>query len=70
MGKNVTVLAKNWATWSEKQRPTSQIAGALWEYPPAVCGQHTDSISLHNSKRWCMVAYHAWERPGFGAEHR
>lgn len=60
-GYNVTILAKDWATYGTSQRLTSQIAGALWEFPPAVCGQHTDAISLQNSKRWCMVAYHIWD---------
>ncbi|KAJ7124244.1 hypothetical protein C8R44DRAFT_831121 [Mycena epipterygia] len=39
----------------------SQIAGALWEFPPAVCGQHTDSTSLATSKEWAMTAYHIWD---------
>ena len=60
-GYRVTVLAKEWASYTQEQRLTSQIAGALWEFPPAVCGQHTDSISLSNSKRWCMVAYKLWD---------
>lgn len=60
-GYHVTVLAKEWASYGKEQRLTSQIAGALWEYPPAVCGQHTDAISLQHSKRWCMVAYHIWD---------
>ena len=60
-GYHVTILAKDWASYGKEQRLTSQIAGALWEYPPAVCGQHTDAISLQNSKRWCMVAYHIWD---------
>ena len=60
-GYSVTVVAKEWATWGKQQRPTSQIAGALWEYPPAVCGQHSDAVSLQNSKRWCMEAYHIWD---------
>ncbi|KAM7212575.1 D-aspartate oxidase [Rhypophila decipiens] len=60
-GYHVTILAKDWATYGTSQRLTSQIAGALWEFPPAVCGQHTDAISLQNSKRWCMVAYHIWD---------
>ncbi|MCJ1351816.1 MAG: hypothetical protein MMC33_001800 [Icmadophila ericetorum] len=59
-GYHVTVIAKEWASYGQQQRLTSQIAGALWEYPPAVCGQHTDTISLSNSKRWCMVAYCIW----------
>ncbi len=60
-GYHVTVLASRWASFTDEQRLTSQIAGALWEYPPAVCGQHTDAISLSNSKRWCMVAYNIWD---------
>lgn len=60
-GYHVTVIAKEWASYGTQQRLTSQIAGALWEFPPAVCGQHTDAISLQHSKRWCMVAYHIWD---------
>jgi len=59
-GYHVTILAKEWATWTTAQRLTSQIAGALWEFPPAVCGKHTDKISLHYSKRWAMISYHIW----------
>jgi glycine/D-amino acid oxidase-like deaminating enzyme len=59
-GYFVTIVAKEWASYGRQQRLTSQIAGALWEYPPAVCGQHTDAISLHKSKKWCMVAYRVW----------
>lgn len=51
----VTVLAERYA--NQDNRITSQIAGALWEWPPAVCGRHTDVISLENSKRWCKVVY-------------
>ncbi|KAJ4392935.1 hypothetical protein N0V93_002139 [Gnomoniopsis smithogilvyi] len=56
-GYKVTILAKEWASYTKDQRLTSQIAGALWEFPPAVCGSHTDVISLLNSKRWCMGSY-------------
>lgn len=59
-GHHVTILAKEWATWTKAPRLTSQIAGALWEYPPAVCGRHTDEISLHHSKRWAMASYRIW----------
>lgn len=60
-GYKVTIVSKEWANFSGKNRLTAQIAGALWEFPPAVCGAHTDRISLSNSKRWCMDAYHAWD---------
>ncbi|KAF9031560.1 nucleotide-binding domain-containing protein [Hymenopellis radicata] len=59
-GYDVTIVAERWA--DPKNRITSQIAGALWEFPPAVCGKHTDVISLHNSKRWCMTAYRAFDK--------
>jgi D-amino-acid oxidase len=60
-GYRVSIVSKEWASYTKEQRLTSQIAGALWEYPPAVCGQHTDKISLTKSKRWCMVSYRVWE---------
>ena len=61
-GYHVTVAAKEWASFTTEKRLTSQIAGALWEYPPAVCGQHTDKISLKKSKQWSMVSYKIWQR--------
>ena len=44
-GYQVTILSKTWANHSPNNRLISQIAGALWEYPPAVCGSHTDETS-------------------------
>lgn len=60
-GYKVTIIAKQWSTYSKDHRLTSQIAGALWEFPPAACGQHTDTISVEKSKKWCMVGYKVWE---------
>jgi D-amino-acid oxidase len=34
-GKHVTIISKDWASVAGT-RLTSQITGALWEYPPAV----------------------------------
>jgi D-amino-acid oxidase len=31
---------------------TSNVAGALWEWPPAVCGRHHDEVLLAPSKAW------------------
>ncbi|KAI0794974.1 FAD dependent oxidoreductase [Abortiporus biennis] len=59
-GYSVTILSDRWA--NPENRITSQIAGALWEWPPAVCGSHTDVISLGHSKRWCMTSYRAFEK--------
>jgi D-amino-acid oxidase len=47
-GFAVTVLADSFAP-----RVTSVVAGALWEWPPAVCGYHRDILSLARSKAWC-----------------
>lgn len=60
-GSHVTMLASRWAPFTNDQRLTSQIAGALWKYPSAVCSQHTAGISLSNSKRWCMIACNIWD---------
>jgi D-amino-acid oxidase len=45
---------------AEKFAPeiTSNVAGALWEWPPAVCGYHQDQVSLDRSKHWCLTSYH------------
>jgi D-amino-acid oxidase len=49
----VKVIAKDFSP-----NITSNVAGALWEWPPAVCGYHSDQISLKRSKDWCMTSYH------------
>lgn len=40
---------------------TSVAAGALWEWPPAVCGKHGTPRSLERSKKWCMIAYNEFK---------
>ena len=64
-GLRVTVVADEFAP-----NLTSVVAGALWEWPPAVCGYHRDQVSLSRSKKWCMVSYHAFadlaKQPGTG----
>ncbi|KAJ3538631.1 hypothetical protein NM688_g6490 [Phlebia brevispora] len=59
-GYSVIVASDRWACPDNPL--TSQIAGALWEWPPAVCGMHTDPVSLDRSKRWCMISYHVFEK--------
>ncbi|MFI5455929.1 MAG: FAD-dependent oxidoreductase [Isosphaerales bacterium] len=51
-GFEVTVIAELFAP-----RVTSVVAGALWEWPPAVCGHHHDLVSLARSKPWCETSY-------------
>lgn len=41
---------------------TSVVAGALWEWPPAVCGKHGTPRSLERSKKWCMTAYEEFKK--------
>ncbi|KAL1712771.1 FAD dependent oxidoreductase-domain-containing protein [Schizophyllum commune] len=61
-GFKVTVLAQQFASRDgNTPRLTSQIAGALWEYPPAVCGHTSDVTSLEISKRWAMISYHVYK---------
>jgi D-amino-acid oxidase len=35
----------------------SVVAGALWEWPPAVCGYHRNQQSLERSKAWAQESY-------------
>lgn len=51
-GVRVTVIAEKFAP-----DIVSVVAGALWEWPPAVCGYHQDQVSLERSKEWCMVSF-------------
>jgi D-amino-acid oxidase len=51
-GFGVTVLAEKSAEFTP-----SVVAGALWEWPPAVCGYHTDLESLRRSKQWSALSY-------------
>jgi D-amino-acid oxidase len=51
-GFDVTIVADKFAP-----DIVSVVAGALWEWPPAVCGHHLDQVSLARSKDWCMTSY-------------
>ncbi|BAZ10928.1 putative D-amino-acid oxidase [Calothrix sp. NIES-4071] len=51
-GFKVTVVAEDFAP-----NITSVVAGALWEYPPAVCGHHRNEKSIARSKEWCITSY-------------
>jgi glycine/D-amino acid oxidase-like deaminating enzyme len=54
-GFEVTVVAESFAP-----QVTSVVAGALWEWPPAVCGHHHDEVSLARSKEWCLASYRSF----------
>src|SRR5580692_7710829 len=56
-GFRVTVVAEKFAP-----NITSVVAGALWEWPPAVCRHHEDPLSLARSKSWCKISYNTFAR--------
>ncbi|MEO0967361.1 MAG: FAD-dependent oxidoreductase [Cyanobacteria bacterium J06639_18] len=64
-GFNVTIAADSFAP-----DLTSVVAGALWEWPPAVCGHHGAPRSLERSKEWCMTSYEKFKEmhADFGSE--
>lgn len=55
---------------AEKFAPeiTSVVAGALWEWPPAVCGYHQDQAALERAKHWSMVSYRKFEKLSLAPE--
>ena len=66
-GFKVTILAEHWA-WNNKtqfslSRLTSQIAGALWEFPPGGCGltelvhPSLDYAQLEHYEEWSLQSY-------------
>lgn len=56
-GYKVTILSKEWATFTDKQRITSQIAGALWEFPPGGCGLPAKSNYINSCRDWALESY-------------
>jgi D-amino-acid oxidase len=51
-GFEVSVVADRFAP-----QVTSVVAGALWEWPPAVCGHHQNLTSLARAKKWSASSY-------------
>lgn len=64
LGYDVTVLYKDKASDEQSShRLVSQISGALWEYPPAVCGHHTaNQEDIKRAGRWAMISYHVFAK--------
>ena len=56
-GFKVTVVAEKFAP-----NITSVVAGALWEYPPAVCEHHRNEVSITRSKEWCITSYNIFAK--------
>ena len=53
----MTVVAKEFASPVSGKRITSEKAGVLWEWPPAVCESRMNEESLEQAKIWCMDSY-------------
>lgn len=51
-GFDVKVVAESFAP-----QVTSVVAGALWEWPPAVCGGEHNQDSMEHAKKWCKTSY-------------
>ena len=54
LGFGVTIIADRF-----QSATTSVIAGALWEWPPAVCGfyERQPAQALYAEQRWCVESY-------------
>lgn len=69
-GYHVTVLSKEWAWTSDFQhsRITSQIAGALWEFPPGGCGlTEIESpgpgwATIKHYREWALQSYEFYKK--------
>ncbi|PKY07393.1 FAD dependent oxidoreductase [Aspergillus campestris IBT 28561] len=69
-GYRVTILAKEWA-WTQdwqNSRITSQIAGALWEYPQGGCGLKEIDVTepgwstKYHYREWTLQAYEFYHK--------
>ena len=69
-GHRVTIFADDWA-WTKdfkKSRMTSQIAGALWEFPPGGCGLTEIEDA---GKGWATVKhYQEWALQSYEFYHK
>ena len=56
-GYKVTIAATKFASFGKAQRLTSQIGGALWEFPSAPCGPRISPQNIENVRRWALESY-------------
>ncbi|ETS78835.1 hypothetical protein PFICI_08688 [Pestalotiopsis fici W106-1] len=56
-GYKVTILSKEWPTFTKEQRLTSQIAGAMWEFPTAPCGPRLKPDNLARLREYALQSY-------------
>lgn len=53
----MTILSKEWPSWTDKARLSSQAAGALWKCLPLECGPQAVLDNLSTSQRWTLESY-------------
>lgn len=61
-GYRITILASRYASKDEKI--TSQVSGALWEWPPPVCGRHWlwDETCLESFKSRSLISFNRFKQ--------
>lgn len=59
-GYKVTVLAKEWASWTEAPRLSSQAAGALWKCLPLECGPQAVLDNLSTNQKWTLESHQVY----------
>ena len=59
-GYKVTVVAKEFATFTKAQRLTSQIGAALCEFPSPPCGPRTSAENREKVRRWALESYETY----------
>lgn len=59
-GYHVTIISREWASCNE--RLTSQVAGALWEMPPAGCGPQMYGAKIPMAQRWALESLRVYRR--------
>lgn len=53
-GYHVTIVSREWASYGDGPRLASQVAGALWELPPAGCGPQAQQDKLPLVQKWAL----------------
>lgn len=61
-GHRVTIISDEFISFGASGRLTSQIAAALWEFPPGGCGPQPTLDALEKSRRWALESYKVYRQ--------
>ncbi|KAF8453285.1 hypothetical protein BDZ91DRAFT_668744 [Kalaharituber pfeilii] len=67
-GHQVTILAHDWSDLKKGVKLPSQVAGALWEYPPGGCGM--TEIQAPGNAHSTLEDYRKWAVESFDVYHQ